>query len=374
MTDEMAPSPPITLKRLAEVTGVHPSTVSRALNEKTRHLVAAEVAERILAAAQTLGYTPNRLAASLRTGRSRLIGVILPDIANPVFSPILGGIAEILAASGYSPVVADAGDDISLQTSFVDNLINHQVDGLILATVTREDGVVGHCLARGVPVVLVNRFEQRGRVSAVVSDDAAGMCLAVDHVVAQGHRVIGHVAGPRHLSTGELRRGGYVAAMARHGLTAHVQEAERYARDAGIGPALHLLESVPGLTAIIAANDLLALGVYDALHSKGLSCPADISVVGHNDMPLVDLVSPPLTTVRISHRDMGREAARLLLEEIADGADVRRRIVLPPDMIARASTEAPRGGAEGQRFVTPLGGRPDALPPFRRPKRPGIGG
>ncbi len=349
----MASSPPITLKRLADVTGVHPSTVSRALNESTRHLVAEDVAARILAAAQALGYRPNRLAASLRTGRSRLIGVILPDLANPVFSPILGGITEVLAAAGYSPVVADAGDDISLQTSFVDNLINHQVDGLILATVTREDGVVSHCLARGVPVVLVNRFEQRGRVSAVVSDDAAGMCLAVDHMVAMGHRAIGHVAGPHHLSTGELRQRGYAAAMARHGLPVHVAEAERYAREAGVAPALHLLDRVPGLTAIVAANDLLALGVYDALHSRGLSCPADVSVVGHNDMPLVDLVAPPLTTVRIGHRDMGREAARLLLEEIADGAEVRRRIVLPPELVTRASTAATAAVPLSPRTIRP---------------------
>ncbi|WP_029006340.1 LacI family DNA-binding transcriptional regulator [Azorhizobium doebereinerae] len=342
----MASSPPVTLKRLADATGVHPSTVSRALNEKTRHLVASDVAERILAAAQTLGYRPNRLAASLRTGQSRLIGVILPDIANPVFAPILGGITEVLSEQGYSPVVADAGNDRSRQTSFVDDLINHQVDGLILATVSREDGVVSHCLQRGVSVVLVNRSEQRGRVSAVVSDDAHGIRLAVDHVVELGHRVIGHVSGPRHLSTGDLRQSGYIGAIRQHGLEPHIEEAERYAREAGIDPALRLLRSVPGLSAIVAANDLLALGVFDAIQSLGLSCPGDISVVGHNDMPLVDLVSPPLTTVRISHRDMGCEAARLLLEEITTGVEPRRRLVLPSELVVRASTSVP-GRREG---------------------------
>lgn len=334
----MAPSPPVTLKRLADAIGVHPSTVSRALNEKTRHLVASDVAERIIAAAASMGYRPNRVAASLRTGQSRLIGVILPDIANPVFSPILGGITEVLSDEGYSPVVADAGNDSSVQTSFVDNLTNHRVDGLILATVTRQDNVVSHCLARGVPVVLVNRFEQRGRVSAVVSDDAQGMCLAVDHMVGLGHRVIGHVGGPRHLSTGDLRQRGYTDAMRRHGLAPHIEEAAAYVREAGVAPALSLLERVPGLTAIIAANDLLALGVYDALQSLGLSCPRDVSVMGHNDMPMVDLVSPALTTVRIGHRDMGRKAARLLLDEIATGADTRTRIVLTPELVVRGST------------------------------------
>lgn len=327
-----------TLKQIAKAGGVHVSTVSRALDPKKRHLVADTVANHIGEIARRLGYQPNRLAASLRTGRSRLVGVILPDLSNPVFAPILGGITEALAAAGYAPIVADAGNDTRRQIVFVDNLINQRVDGLLLATVARRDRVVSHCLDRGVPTVLVNRFEARDRVSSVVSDDERGMRLAVDHLAGLGHRIIGHLAGPLATSTGKLRRDGFAKAMARHGLPGHVEEAERYTRDAGIVPAKALIAKVKCMTAIVAANDMLALGALDALRELGLRCPDDISLVGHNDMPLVDLVSPPLTTVRIEHRAMGRDAAELLLEEIATGEPALRHVILEPELVVRQST------------------------------------
>src|SRR5437899_9216572 len=137
-----------TLKQIAAATGVHTSTVSRALDPQKRHLVADDVAERIVHLAQSLGYQPNRVATSLRTGRSHLIGVLLPDIANPVFAPILSGVTEALSLEGYSPIVADVGIDASRQRVLVDNLLNQRVDGLILATVARNDDIVGYCLDR----------------------------------------------------------------------------------------------------------------------------------------------------------------------------------------------------------------------------------
>jgi LacI family transcriptional regulator len=331
---------PATLKQIADATGVHTSTVSRALDPQKRHLVADDVAKRIAKLARSLGYQPNRVATSLRTGRSRLIGVLLPDIANPVFAPILGGIAEALSAEGYSPIVADAGNDPSQQLVFVNNLMNQRVDGLILATVSRDDAVVDHCLDRGLPVVLVNRFEFRDRVSSVVSDDERGMQLAVDHLVAIGHRTIGHLSGPLGTSTGSLRRDGFSRAMALHRLTVHSEEAAHYTREAGAAPATRLLTRIPGISAVVAANDLLALGTFDAIRKLGLRCPEDISVVGHNDMPLVDLISPPLTTVRIEHRDMGRGAAKLLLKEIEMRAVTAEHLILQPKLIVRGSTMA----------------------------------
>jgi LacI family transcriptional regulator len=162
--------PVTTLKQIADATGVHPSTVSRALDPRRRHLVAEDVAKRIAAQAEALGYQPNRLAASLRLGRTDLIGVLLPDIANPVFAPILGGITEALSAEGYAPIVADAGNAPSQQIPFVETLLSQRVDGLILATVSQEDELVGFCIERGLPVVLVNRSEARDRVSSVVSE------------------------------------------------------------------------------------------------------------------------------------------------------------------------------------------------------------
>lgn len=323
---------------------MHPSTVSRALSPAMSHLVAPEVARRIRAAAAALFYQPNVTAAGLRTGRSGLIGVLAPDISDPGFPPILGGITETLNAAGYATIVADVGPDPSRERELVDKLIARGVDGLVLATVVLNDAVVGHCLGASIPVVLVNRSDSGRRLPAVVTDDEAGMRLAVDHLVTLGHRRLGHIAGPQDVSTGALRRAGFKAAAARAGLSAQdlmVETARAYTRDQGRLAALRLLGHRPAATAIVAANDLLALGIYDALRERGLKCPAEISVVGHNDMPYVDMLSPPLTTVRIAQRQMGETVARLLLARIADPSARRERIVLEPLLVVRGSTAPP---------------------------------
>jgi LacI family transcriptional regulator len=339
-----SPTRPATLKAVASAAGVHLSTASRALDPAKRHLIAADVAARVEAEARKLGYRRDAAAASLRTRRTRLVGVLVPDIANPVFSPIISGVSETLGAQGYSTIVADVGSEPKRQAALVDELIARRVDGLILATVRRDDTVLRHCLEMKLPVVLVNRADEADRVPAVVSDDPLGMSLAVDHLVALGHRRIGHIAGPAHLSTGHLRRQGFEAAMQRHGLALPenaIVTATAYERAAGEVAAMDLLAVQPTLTAIVAANDLLALGLLQALRARGLSCPADMSVVGHNDMPLVDMIDPPLTTVRIGPREMGHDAARLLLSELEGGARTTvRRVILKPELILRASTAA----------------------------------
>ncbi len=334
-----------TIKDVAEKCGVHPSTVSRALSPAMSRLVAPEVAKRIRAAAAALGYQPNVTAAGLRTGRSGLIGVLAPDISDPGFPPILSGITETLGSEGYATIVVDVGPDPSREQELVDRLIARGVDGLVLATVALNDPVIGHCLAASVPVVLVNRIDAGRKLPAVATDDEAGMRLAVDHLVGLGHSRIGHIAGPQHVSTGTLRRAGFMAAATRAGLSAQnimIETAPAYTREQGRLAALRLLDREPAPTAIVAANDLLALGIYDALGERGLNCPTDVSVVGHNDMPYVDMLSPPLTTVRIAQRSMGDKAARLLLERIADPAMRRERVVLEPKLIVRGSTAKPR--------------------------------
>ncbi|WP_201030954.1 MULTISPECIES: LacI family DNA-binding transcriptional regulator [unclassified Sphingobium] len=359
MPATIQPSRIVTLKRVAQEADVHPSTASRALNPETRHLVAEDVAERVTSVARTLGYRRNLLAAGLRTGRSHLVGMLVPDIANTVFSPILSGAAERLAAEGFSTVVADVGRQPARELEVARELATRQVEGLILATAQRDDPVVDFCLAQGIPTVLVNRAEEKRRLSAVVSDDALGMQLAVDHVFELGHRAIAHLAGPEAISTGHLRRRAFYGAMDHHGLRSgddlH-ESTQGYSREEGAAATRRLLERRPDVTAIVAANDLLALGAYDALRECGLRCPQDVSVVGHNDMPMVDLVSPPLTTVRISQEALGREAADLLLHRIRGEDSGRRNIVLAPSLIVRESAAAPRkaglpGGGAAKQLV-----------------------
>jgi LacI family transcriptional regulator len=187
-------------------------------------------------------------------------------------------------------------------------------------------------------VILVNRSEARDRVSSVVSDDDLGMRLAVDHLVGLGHRHIAHIAGPLATSTGALRRDGFQRATSSHGLSGAIREATGYSREAGAHAAAQLLEGESRITAIVAANDLLALGVLDALKRRSLHCPADMSLVGHNDMPLMDVVSPPLTTIRIEHKEMGRIAASMLVRAIKCRSAEIRHVVLRPELVVRNST------------------------------------
>ena len=163
----------MTVEDVARRAGVHPSTVSRALNPATRHRITEEVVARVVAIAAELGYVPNGSAAALRTRRSKMIGVVLPDITNPVFPPILVGIEAALDEEQYVAVVANAGGTPEHARLVVERLLARQVDGLVLATASRSDGVIELCLSRHVPVVLVNRSDGGHRVSSVVSDELA---------------------------------------------------------------------------------------------------------------------------------------------------------------------------------------------------------
>jgi LacI family transcriptional regulator len=330
-----------TLADVAQAAGVHSSSVSRVMNPATRGMVSAEVADRVLAEARKLGYRANRAAATLRTRRSEVIGVVIPDITNAVFPPILMGIEDGLRRHGYLAIVANVSDDVDKQQFVINRLLGQQVDGLIVATARREDRLIKHCVENGVAVVAVNRSEERGLASCVVNDEACGVRLAVEHLVGLGHRQLAHIAGPEHLSTGHLRRLGFLDALQAAGIApsaATVVESGGYSRDAGKAALLELMRRAPGTTAIVAGNDLVALGCYDALNELGLTFPGQVSIVGHNDMPLMDMLSPALTTVRIRHHDMGLEAARLVLQRIALPDSPVLDIRLKPELIVRGST------------------------------------
>ena len=333
-----------TLKDLAQRLGVHSSTVSRVMNPGTRHLISEEVVQRVLREAAEIDFRPNRMASSLRTRRSRAIGVVLPDITNPVFPPILLGIEKVLSDAGYVALFANAGSDRAHQRFVVDQMLAHQVDGLILATVTRRDPILAFCLEDGIAVVTVLRSDEQGKVPGVVCDDRLGMRLTVDHLVSLGHRQIAHIAGPQTISTGRLRRQGFVAAMKSLGLQAFMVQADAHSRESGQTACAAILRQYPLITAIAAGNDLVALGCYDALRAARRRCPEDISVVGHNDIPLTDMLAPPLTTIRIPHHEMGAQTARLLLEYLRGEQNGHICVTLKPELVVRGSTAPPGKG------------------------------
>jgi LacI family transcriptional regulator len=344
----MSHPPAPTIHDLAQHLGVHKSTVSRAMDPARRHLISTELLQRVEAAARELGYRPNHAAAALSTGRSKTIGVLLPDITNPVFPPILRGIEDALDAEGYFALLAntDSARREGAAQAALERMQAQRVEGFLIATAVRDDAWLDGLRKSGARIVLVNRTDGRGELPAVISDDMLGMRLAVDHLVALGHRRIAHLAGPAALSTGLARRIGFEQALNTHGLkAAAVVECGAYAVAAGHAAMAPLLARRRGklpFTAVVAANDLIALGALQALRERGIGVPETVSVIGHNDMPLLDQVSPPLSSVRIQHYEMGLRAARLLLDSLRAGpGSGEATVVLRPTLVARASTAAP---------------------------------
>jgi len=337
------PRTSVTIRDVARVAKVHPGTVSRALNEATRALVNPETAERVLRAADKLGYRPNRIARGLKTSRSHTIGVLIPDITNPLFPPILRGIEDRLDEAGYTSLIVNTDNDAERERVYVEAMRGRQVDGFISAT-ARLDRELAELAGGGTPLVLVNRSLEDASVPAVTVDDRHGATLAVEHVVALGHRQIGHVAGPQNLSTGHRRHLGFLQAMQDAGLEvpeALVSFGQFFTEEEGARAFRALLDAEPGVTAIVAANDLMAMGCYDVIEERGLRCPEDVSIVGFNDMPFVDKLRPPLTSVRVPQREIGKVAADLLLEQLSEGSSPANEILLEPTLVVRGSTGPP---------------------------------
>ncbi|HEY2044599.1 MAG TPA: LacI family DNA-binding transcriptional regulator [Jatrophihabitans sp.] len=326
------------LRDVAEAAGVHLSTASRALNDQTAAMVQPKTAERVRLAATELGYRVNGMARGLKTRRSMSIGMVVPDITNPFFPPAVRGAEEALSEAGFSLLLSSTDNNVDKARAQLDAMIEARVDGLMLAIAHRHDAIVDRLHASGTPAVLFNRTVDRGAISSVVPDDARGSRLAVAHLQELGHRQIGLVAGPLFTSNGDRRLRAFRRAVSRLGLQCHVVEATAFDEDAGYHAMQQLIEEYPEMTAVVASNDLIALGVIDAATDAGLECPRDLSVVGFNDMPLASRLQPPLTTVTVPERALGRLAAECLLRAIADPGAEPERIVVPVTLVVRGSS------------------------------------
>ena len=331
---------PATLKDVAQLVGVHPSTVSRALSPETRDLVADGLAAKIARAAKELDYQPNSTAFSLRTRRSMTVGVVVPDITNPIFPPIVRGIESLLAAAGYMAIVVNTDGDADKEAAVIRLLRARGVDGLILATALVGEARVA---LADLPAISVNRRLGDMSVSSVTNDDGAGIVQALRHVAALGHRRVAHITGPMSSSTGWLRHDAFCHCAAELELedwSDLIVSSETYREYEGYRCAHALLDRDAHFTAIIGANDLIALGAIRALAERGLTCPDDISVTGFNDIPFVDRLHPPLTTVRIDGHEVGKRAAQMFLDKIATPMGQRKPLheVLPVTLVERGTT------------------------------------
>ena len=334
----------VTLRDVARVAGVHPATVSRALNEETRALVNEETARRVLSAAEELGYQPNPIARGLKTNRSYTIGVLIPDLTNPLFPPILRGIEDRLETAGYTPLIANTDNDPERELLDSQTMRARQVDGIIAATARRDHRLHDALLEAGIELVLVNRRQDELPVSSATADDRMGMRLSVEHLVSLGHNRIAHLAGPLDYSTGLDRHDAFHHTMRAAGLEPDpelVLVAEAFTESEGARLCEQLVAAGRDFTAVAAANDLLALGCYDVFAERGVRCPDDVSVVGFNDMPFAARFQPPLTTIHIPHYEIGKAAGELMLERLQDPDAEPRGVRLEPRLVVRDSTAPP---------------------------------
>jgi LacI family transcriptional regulator len=319
---------------------VHKATDSRALNARTRHQVNAKTVARVTAAAEELGYVPNAMARGLRTSNSMTVGVIIPDLTNPFFPPIIRGIENYLQPRGYTALLANTDDSDVIEQAALDSLLGRRVDGLVVASGSLQTSTLAAAHKAGVFAVMLNRDAGGIPYPLVTGNDATGIAAAVTHLAELGHRRIMHIAGPADFSTSATRTDAFVSACrATKGVTGTVIEAAALSVEAGTQTMDRILTKRQARpTAIVAGNDLVALGVLRSLRSHGLSCPGDVSVVGFNDIEFAQDSNPPLTTIHVPMLEMGTEAARMLLEAIEIRNQEPMTVRLPVSLIVRGST------------------------------------
>jgi len=330
----------VTLKDVAERAGVHPGTASRALNLETQSLVSEATVRRVQQAAKALAYRPNPMARGLKTNRTTMVGVIVPDLSNPLFPPIVRGAEVELSRAGYTTIIADTDNDAERERTALAVLQSRQVDGLLIASARREDEAIRQMHEQGVPMVLIYRRTDGLALPAVTGDDQRGIELAVAHLRELGHTSIAHLSGPRELSTGLSRQRTFRQVVAETGCDTSpelVVECRTYSVEEGARATRELLDRARP-TAILAGNDQIAVGAIDALRERGLRCPQDVSVVGFNDMPFVDKLPPPLTTIRVPHAEVGAEAARILVRWMTQRIASTSTTTLPVELVVRGST------------------------------------
>jgi LacI family transcriptional regulator len=333
-----------TLRDVAKAAGVHPSTASRALNDTTRPMVNAATVRKVLSAAEKLGYRPNSIARGLKTSRTFTVGVLIPDLTNPLFPPMVRGLEDGLSGAGYTVVAGNTDDDDGKERSIAEAMLARRIDGLVMATARRDHPLVHELAAAGVPLVLAVRTVDQSPVPAVVDDHHAGVGLAIRHLAELGHRRIAHVAGPQHTSAGLVRYHSYASWLQSEGLPLDpelVAFSSAFQEQPGAEAFRALLDRGAAPTAVLAGNDLIALGCYDVAAARGIRIPDDLSVVGYNDIVFADKFNPPLTTVRVPSYQMGVKAAELLLGLIDRPGQDQVSLQVPPALVTRASTAPP---------------------------------
>jgi DNA-binding LacI/PurR family transcriptional regulator len=327
-----------TIVDVARRAGVSKSLVSLVMRGSSR--VAPDSRAAVLAAADELGYRPNAVARSLVRQRSGVLGCVLSDLHNPYFADVADGIEEAASAGGYRAVLSGGFLDPSREATAVETLLELQADGLImLGSMLPLPTIEGW--AAQLPSVVIGHASSSEVMDSVTDDDEAGAAAVVDHLVSLGHREIAHIHGG-DVGSARSRRRGYERAMAAHGLAARVRSVRGAYTEEGGGAAMRsILEGGDLPTAIFVANDLAALGALDVLDGAGVRVPAELSLVGYDDIVVARSPRVALTTVAQPSLEIGRTAVNLLLERVGGDRHEPRHVVLPPRLVVRGTTAAP---------------------------------
>jgi LacI family transcriptional regulator len=267
------------------------------------------------------------------------VGVLVPDLMNPVFPPIIRGVQDTAEAVGYTVITANTDDDERKELDALQMMQSRAIEGVIIATARRQDRTVEQCIEQDIPFVLVNRTVDREGVNAVILDEDHGIRSILDHLFSLKHAKIAHVAGPAHTSTGYHRAKAFSDYLRIHDLQSDLIEiAEKFTVEEGRRAFGKLLARDNSFSAIVASNDLLALGCMDAMKDMGLLVPDSISLTGYDDILFLDRMNPALTTVSVPKYEMGSQATKTLLDIVSGRSNGPVVLRMQPRLLVRNST------------------------------------
>jgi LacI family transcriptional regulator len=342
----------VTIHDVARQAGVSIATVSHALSGNRS--ISQETKRRVRAWADRLGYRPNHVAASMVTGRTGTLGVIVPDIANPFFSELVRAAEQAAGVRDHLLLVSSSELDAALEDRSLNVMYDKRADAILYAPGTpRRHAKLNGIVASGVPVIVVDEAiaPLPRSASVITTDNEGGARLAALHLGALGHRRVSVIAGPKGLPTARARLEGFLAGAKEAGFRvppSRILSAGAYMREQGREAAAALFRSDPTVTAVFCANDLIALGALQAAAELGVTVPDDLSIVGFDDIFVSKLVSPALTTIRQPIGLLGKEAANLAIDLIEGVTAPPQRRVLDVELVVRASS-APARRANGSR-------------------------
>jgi LacI family transcriptional regulator len=332
----------VTIKDVAQLSGVSAMTVSRVINDSAR--VSPATRRRVEDAIRELGYVPSRLARGLSRQRTGTLALIVPDVANPFFTLIVRGAEDVARRAGYGVILCDTRADLGIEGEAIEEMIAHRVEGILIAPVNDHSLVHLRRLDKhGVPFVLIDRTVHGVDSDAVLGDSLAGARQLVEHLLALGHRRIGMIVESDEVSTARDRRHGYEAALKGAGITPDPELVVHAAvvREGGLNGMQRLLELTSPPTAVFTVNSLVALGAIEAVRAAGLEVPDDIALVCFDDIEYASRLYPFLTAMDQPAETFGSLGTQLLLERIQGRGPAKMRVVvLPAEFLVRKSCGA----------------------------------